>query len=101
MNLEHVAIRFMQPRENHNLLTGLDPVEAVDEIRGEFEPRIRASLPALLWSVGALREAGVEPRLSEESRSFSICPYPIHGDRSASVKPRHVMATTDDSIHGS
>ena len=72
VHLAHVTIRFMQPRENHNLLPGLDPVEAVYEIGSEFEPRIRCSLPALFWRVGALQQEWSEPRQSEESRSYVV-----------------------------
>jgi hypothetical protein len=60
VHLEHVALCFMKPGQDHDPLPGLDATEAVHERRVDFDTRIRRSLPALSWRIGALFEGGVD-----------------------------------------
>ena len=61
VHLQHIALRFVQPRENDDLLTGLDPIKGFNEIRDDLQPRIGSALITLLRRVGALFQVGVDP----------------------------------------
>jgi hypothetical protein len=58
MDLEGRAPRFMEPRENPNVLARLDAVDALGEGRIDFQPRIWRPLPSLTGSAGTLLEGG-------------------------------------------
>jgi hypothetical protein len=48
VNLEHIALRFMEPGENHDVLACFDSIETGHKIRQNFDLRIGApSRPCL------------------------------------------------------
>jgi hypothetical protein len=58
---EHVPPRFVEPRENHDLLALLDPVEASNEIRQDLEARVGGPFEALLGGLRTAFERGMNP----------------------------------------
>jgi hypothetical protein len=59
MYLENGALRFMEPRENPNVISSLDAVEARDRSRIDFQSCIGSALPSLTGSAGALLKGGM------------------------------------------
>ena len=59
MHLENRAMRFMEPCENPNVLSGLDAVEALYKSWMDFQSCIGRALPSLTGSPGALLEGGM------------------------------------------
>src|SRR5712692_5817828 len=49
----------MKPRENPNVLSSLDAVEALDKSRKDLQSCIGRALPSLAGSAGALLEGGM------------------------------------------
>jgi hypothetical protein len=59
VDLENRAPRFMEPRENPDILSGLDAVEAPGKLRMDFQPCIGRALPTLTRSAGAILQRGM------------------------------------------
>ena len=47
VNLEHIALRAIEPGEDEQVVTGLDAMQPVDDVRLEDDPRIGRALVAL------------------------------------------------------
>ena len=58
MHLQNRSLRFMEPRQNPNVLARFDARKAVDECRIDLEPSVRRTVPCLTRSAGAFLESG-------------------------------------------
>ena len=68
MQLQDVAPRLVEPRDDDNLVAGLDPLEALEDGRLELDHRVRRALVPLAGSRGAVDE----PRPDDADRLQQI-----------------------------
>jgi hypothetical protein len=61
IHFERRAPGFVQPCENPNVLSRVNPIESFDKLCVDFELRLRCVLPGLPWSPGTLRQRGMYP----------------------------------------
>src|SRR5579864_9682362 len=88
----------MQPRENPNLMSRLDAVEAFHKRRMNFQSCIGRPLPCLTWSASALLEGGM---YTTDRRNFEALHrfYPRHRGL-ASPSLIHSRSTVRPARHG-